>query len=384
MTFDELVNAIATEVSASVVLVDRGLKLVAYSAQTEGVDTDRIRSILDRSCSADARAWFVKLGNADALKPFYLPSNPALGAGPRICIPVVDGETDVCGYLFLVPAGGIELHDMNIGACKPYADLAAIQLAGAELQRGRLSSALLTGLLGTPPEARLSLQLISEANWFPARSPFVMLAVSGAPSTLIPRTIAAPLGSYTAVLTALVGDPDTAIRELVRQYGIDGNLIGIGGTQEVLADIRSSWRQAELAIRVAENVPARGPVTRWDELGVYRLAGCGPSADIAGAVLIPPVRKLLTHRNPDLWRTALAYLEHAGDAAATSSTLEIHRQTLYYRLGKVNEVTGMSLADGEDRLLLHLGLTLGQFLVTDPPLKATAAQEEPSNFDSKI
>jgi DNA-binding PucR family transcriptional regulator len=34
----------------------------------------------------------------------------------------------------------------------------------------------------------------------------------------------------------------------------------------------------------------------------------------------------------------------------------IHRQTLYYRLGRIEELTGLDLADGADRLLLHLGV----------------------------
>jgi DNA-binding PucR family transcriptional regulator len=31
----------------------------------------------------------------------------------------------------------------------------------------------------------------------------------------------------------------------------------------------------------------------------------------------------------------------------------VHRQTLYYRLARIGEVTGLDLADGEHRLLLH-------------------------------
>jgi DNA-binding PucR family transcriptional regulator len=34
----------------------------------------------------------------------------------------------------------------------------------------------------------------------------------------------------------------------------------------------------------------------------------------------------------------------------------VHRQTLYYRLGKAERLTGCDLADGRERLLLHLAL----------------------------
>jgi DNA-binding PucR family transcriptional regulator len=34
----------------------------------------------------------------------------------------------------------------------------------------------------------------------------------------------------------------------------------------------------------------------------------------------------------------------------------IHRQTLYYRLGRIEAIPGLDLADGGDRLLVHLGV----------------------------
>jgi DNA-binding PucR family transcriptional regulator len=41
------------------------------------------------------------------------------------------------------------------------------------------------------------------------------------------------------------------------------------------------------------------------------------------------------------------------------------RQTLYYRLAKIEEITGLSLSVGAQRLELHIGLTLGRFLVDE-------------------
>jgi DNA-binding PucR family transcriptional regulator len=60
----------------------------------------------------------------------------------------------------------------------------------------------------------------------------------------------------------------------------------------------------------------------------------------------------------DLVATARAYLDLGGDVAAATAALGIHRQTLYYRLRKIKEVTGMSISSGTDRLELHAGLRL--------------------------
>ena len=56
--------------------------------------------------------------------------------------------------------------------------------------------------------------------------------------------------------------------------------------------------------------------------------------------------------------TAAAYLDHAGNVVRAAAELRIHRQTLYYRLQRIEELTGLDLADGRDRLTLHLALTL--------------------------
>ena len=50
------------------------------------------------------------------------------------------------------------------------------------------------------------------------------------------------------------------------------------------------------------------------------------------------------------------FLDCAGQAGRTAAALGIHRQTLYYRLSRVEQLTGLDLDDGEDRLLLHMAL----------------------------
>jgi DNA-binding PucR family transcriptional regulator len=42
--------------------------------------------------------------------------------------------------------------------------------------------------------------------------------------------------------------------------------------------------------------------------------------------------------------------------ARAATALQIHRQALYYRLPRIEAVTGLDLADGGARLLLHASL----------------------------
>ncbi|MGW2116393.1 PucR family transcriptional regulator, partial [Streptomyces zhihengii] len=88
------------------------------------------------------------------------------------------------------------------------------------------------------------------------------------------------------------------------------------------------------------------------EIGAYRLLTALP-ADTAGD---RSVRGLLAPAHRELARTAEVFLDHAGQAGRTAAALGIHRQTLYYRLSRVEQLTGLDLDDGEHRLLLHMAL----------------------------
>jgi DNA-binding PucR family transcriptional regulator len=46
----------------------------------------------------------------------------------------------------------------------------------------------------------------------------------------------------------------------------------------------------------------------------------------------------------------------------TAAELFVQRGSLYHRLSRIEKITGVDLANGEDRLLLHLGLKAARLL----------------------
>ncbi|WP_344331445.1 helix-turn-helix domain-containing protein, partial [Streptomyces globosus] len=105
--------------------------------------------------------------------------------------------------------------------------------------------------------------------------------------------------------------------------------------------------------RPAAAQPRLGPVARWSSIGPYRmlsaLASAAPADDPAARPLLGPAQR-------ELARTAEVFLDCAGQAGRAAAALGIHRQTLYYRLARVEQLTGLDLDEGEDRLLLHMAL----------------------------
>ncbi|MGI5260402.1 helix-turn-helix domain-containing protein [Streptomyces angustmyceticus] len=126
---------------------------------------------------------------------------------------------------------------------------------------------------------------------------------------------------------------------------------GIGPATSELTDLPATWREALDAARAARAEPRLGPVTQWDGLGPYRMLTALPDA-----APDPAIAPLLAPAHAELARTAEVFLDCAGQASRTAQALGIHRQTLYYRLGRVEKLTGLDLDDGEHRLLLHMAL----------------------------
>jgi hypothetical protein len=130
-----------------------------------------------------------------------------------------------------------------------------------------------------------------------------------------------------------------------------GATAGLSQPRAALGDLPGAWREAVTAARVAAVEPERGPLAEWAALGPYRMLGAAgaPGPDPAVEPLLDPAHRELAH-------TAEVWLDHAGQAGRAAAALGVHRQTLYYRLSRVEALTGLSLSSGGDRLLLHMSL----------------------------
>ncbi|WP_053614062.1 MULTISPECIES: PucR family transcriptional regulator [unclassified Streptomyces] len=127
---------------------------------------------------------------------------------------------------------------------------------------------------------------------------------------------------------------------------------GVADPVRGLAELPAAWEQAVAAARAAVAEPRLGPVAQWSQIGPYRLL----ASLAADPVDDPAARTLLAPAHRELARTAEVFLDCAGQAGRAAAALGIHRQTLYYRLGRVEQLTGLDLDAGEDRLLLHMAL----------------------------
>jgi hypothetical protein len=285
--------------------------VVAHSAQTEGgdlFDDARVRAILTRRVPPDVAAWQERHGIATAVEPVRVPENLAVGVSPRMCFPLLHNGVRV-GYLWVIEGGrALSPEETSLVAARVPA------LAERLAPEGQPWEALLTGDGHQRSRAREAL-------------------------------LASGLRGRVLVVVALV--PERVVRVLPEGAVVPalGARTGVSAPHS-LDQAHLAYQQALAAAELSGLDPALPEVTSWGELGVYRLLIDGDPEVVLGALSAP------------LRETLETYLDAGCDARAAAQRLHLHRTSLYYRLGRIAELTGRDLSAGAVRLELHLALKL--------------------------
>ncbi|MFH9396379.1 PucR family transcriptional regulator [Streptomyces sp. NPDC017413] len=373
--YQELVDEISALLDAPATLENRDFGLVAFGAHDSdddsAMDPVRTRSILTRRSTPAVRAWFEGFGITRATGPVRIPAAPEAGVfRDRVCLPVRHRGV-VLGYVWLLDADPGPTDEQLAAAMEVAARIGALlsdeARAGADLSRE--FGAVLTA--GPGRQRDTAVAALGEALGPDAEGLHTVVCVTpwaddtpsvrGVGSAAALATVAAPGGAGPLSLAALVRlrspdrlDPALSAADRLRTDGGPAATGGIATPRRGLDELPVSWREATAAARAARAETRLGPVARWSAIGPYRLLTALPgTGDGPGDPVVAP---LLTSPHRELAHTAEVFLDCAGQAGRTAAALGIHRQTLYYRLSRIQQITGLDLNDGEDRLLLHMAV----------------------------
>jgi sugar diacid utilization regulator len=205
----------------------------------------------------------------------------------------------------------------------------------------------------SPAPAHVTMALRGALRLKPPAATAVLHAVGEGTALLL-------LGAATSVAEEVATAHATRLVEQVTDLaaGRFASVAGIGPRVTGLDQAVESATQARLARRAAGSVLAV-PVASWAELGAYGPLLRIPAEQLTELALPAQLRRVLEiDRERQLTDTLRAYLDSGCLAPAAAKTLHIHRTTLYYRLGRITDLTGLDLTDGRTRLELHLGLAM--------------------------
>ncbi len=353
----EIVDALSVRLGRPVLVDDVELRPLAYSSQTGELDFVRTASILGRHAPDAAREALFGHGIRTAPDPVRIPPHPDIPMSARVCIPIVRAGRRL-GFLWLLDDPPVGDDDLQLA--RAAASDAAVVLqsdADARLDRHRREQELIGGLLAGDGAAAAALEA---DNYLPLR-PLVVYVAETAGDELLDRIRSrAPAkhslaGEIAGRAVCLVGAA-SALRARPLSDLLDRAFVGEGDEVAELRDAPRSYRHALAALRVAAGQDSG--VARWTDLRAARLLTALPETALDD---IPAgLRRLLEGGHEQLVHTLETYLDHAGDVKATAAALWLHRTSLYYRLRRIEELAGVDLSRGEDRLLCHVALKLSR------------------------
>ncbi|WP_157408154.1 PucR family transcriptional regulator [Actinomadura atramentaria] len=355
----EVTERVADLLGAPATLEDRDFHLVAYAAHGTTIDPVRMESILHRRSTEQVRSRFERYGIARATEPVRIPPDHAAGVLGRLCLPVRwNGVT--YGYLWLLDDES-RIDEKLARTATPLCERAGLQMARQARERGDLGLHL-AELLSTDNEVRARAAADTTIE-----TP-VAVAVLNAPGATVlnpwqlPRAVLTTIweGDHVILIPLPGRSPAPIIdraRALLAEHATSPVTTGVYQPCTTLTSVREAWQRARTTARAA----APGTTRSWDTLGALRLLRWSDETHLAEAVLTEKITDLTTN-HPTLTTTAKLYLDNAGAIKPTAQTLNIHRQTLYHRIERIEEITTLDLTNGQDRLTLHLALTLNEHI----------------------
>jgi PucR C-terminal helix-turn-helix domain len=373
VSVQDLVDDLADALRRPVAVEDRRWRLLAYSAHTELEDRVRQASILARAAPPAVAAWLDTLGLDRAGEVVDTPPNEAIEMGPRTAAPIRhDGS--MLGVVWVIP-GPQALDEGERELLRATAREAASALWAARAGGGEAHAriaALLAELLDDPDpgvRTRAAGELAARQGWTRGAGDFavaLMESEDDGGAEVLER--ARRRWHHDDLVWRVRGDVGAAVAHLSAGHGSDAlarALVDAGArhaaASSVLPDLAAAREGAAVAgaaLIALQHVPSLGPAGAVDHLGAWpRVARLW---DAAGRPAAPaPLPALLAARGgPELAQALEATLDAAGDVAAAARALHVHRATLYRRLARAEELTGLDLRDGDDRLHAHLALRM--------------------------
>ena len=177
-----------------------------------------------------------------------------------------------------------------------------------------------------------------------------------------------PLKDGDTKLMAIARSTATRIRQSCRELLPELTIsVGLGRFHADPLETRRAYREAQSALQVSQRLGEAGAIATFDDMGVYKL--------LLGALEEDPeeVRNFYEEtiarievydkqHKTDLVGTLEAYLANNRSIAATAEVLFTHRHTIRYRLGRINDLTGLDVHRSEDQEKLGFGLKVMRLL----------------------
>ncbi|MFY4777116.1 PucR family transcriptional regulator [Metabacillus sp. RGM 3146] len=143
---------------------------------------------------------------------------------------------------------------------------------------------------------------------------------------------------------------------------------GIGNYNEGFKGFTDSYQNANVALNIGRRKKGAGCRMMYEDTRVERVLLTLAQNEEMKEVIMSTIEPLIQYddqRNMDLIDTLSAYNQFKGNVSQTARSLNLHRQSLLYRLRKIESLTGLSVIEPDDLFLLDLSIKTWKMGVSD-------------------
>ena len=387
-----LANAIADLIDAPVTIEDRSSRVLAFSRRQDEADEGRVATILGQQVPDHYVRLLTDLDVFGRLarqaEPIYI-EGVERGMLPRLAVAVRSGP-ELLGTLWAAVSERPppEIVDAFLGAAR----LAGLHLIRhreeADLSRrfhseqlevvlqGESGAAEAAQRLGMPHQPLIVFAAEStgkEGTEFEAAQRKLVDTLGVDLAVVHSRTATARVGGAVyAVMPASAARDDGAApalsvarRFLRRIEARERVVIGVGGPAQTIGDLRRARREADRALQVLRRRGESHGAVHYDDVYLESLlirlvdAAIEDRDGLRGP--LQRVQRNDREQGKDYMATLACFLEAGGDIRQVAERLTLHPNTVRYRLRRIEEISGLSLADPMTRLSALIQLRAAAF-----------------------
>ena len=304
----------------------------------------------------------------------------------RLIAPILV-QGSIAGFLSLLGSDGElgEMHRLAVGRAAHACAIELVRARAARDARDEVEEELLDALTAGRPGSHEAARERAKRKGFDVDAPYLVVAADAPPSgkaaairgawerqlaVMRSSALVRDRGAITIALISLAGrrapEPKALVDQLhraARAATATAVAVGYGAVRSGATEVASAAREAEQALTMGRRLFGPDSATAFSELGLYRLLyALQPLPELRDFRDQALAKLQGKDRGGVLLQTLGSYLATNGSPTDAADRLHLHRNTVLYRLGRIEDLLQADLRDAEVRLSLYLALKIGDVL----------------------
>ncbi|ETI88083.1 PucR family transcriptional regulator [Clostridium butyricum] len=159
---------------------------------------------------------------------------------------------------------------------------------------------------------------------------------------------------------------ETFLNEALTKYNDLNMNIGIGKCYSLIPEIQKSFNEASKCISLCSKLKQKSKILSYNDIGILQVFCEIERKDLLKTFRNEMLQPLIIHdknNKSNLIETLKVYLNNECNIVNTSKIMNIHRNTIKYRINRIENILNISLSDSFVKLNLYNAILIHSFIL---------------------